>query len=77
MISKVLLQEYEPEPWEKVKEASRNDLDWLAPEVTLKDVITCGKDLPANLQYQDGFPYLNNQLYIPANDELKTRIGEE
>jgi len=74
MISRALLQEYELELLEEVREASRNDLDWLSREATLKDLITRGKELPTNWQYKDGFPYFKNRLYIPANDALKTKL---
>jgi len=67
MISKALLQEYELEPLEEVWEGSRNDLEWLSREVTLKDLITRGKESPTNWQYKDGFPYFKNQLYLSAN----------
>jgi len=74
MISKALLQEYELELLEEVQNASRNDLDWLATEVTLKDLITCGKELPTNWQYKDWFSNFKNWLYTPGNDALKTKI---
>jgi len=76
MISKALLEEYELELLEKVWEASRNDLEWWSREATLKDLITCGKELPTNWQYTDGFPYFKNQLYIPVKDALKTKIAK-
>jgi len=76
MISKALLQEYELELLEKVREASRNDLEWLSREATLKDLITRNKELPTNWQKKDGFPYFKNWLYIPANDVLKTKIAK-
>jgi len=75
MISKALLQEYKLELLEEVREVSRDDLGWLSREPTLKDLITRGKELPTNWQYKDGFPYLKNRLYIPANDALKTKIA--
>jgi len=62
MISKALLQEYELELLEEVREASRNDLEWLSREATLKDLITRCKELPTNWQYKDGFPYFKNRL---------------
>jgi len=43
MISKALLQEYELELLEEVRKASKDDLDWLSREATLKDLITRGK----------------------------------
>jgi len=76
MISKALLQEYELELLEEVREASRNDLEWLSREATLNDLITCGKKLPTNWQYKDWFPYFKNRLYILANDALKTKIAK-
>jgi len=76
MISKALLQEYELELLEAVRETSRNELEWLSREATLKDLITRGKELPLNSQYNDGFPYIKNRLYIPANDALKTKIAK-
>jgi len=74
MISKALLQEYKLELLEEVREPSGNDLQWLSREATLKDLITCGKELPTNWQYKDGFSYIKNRLYIPANNALKTKI---
>jgi len=74
MISKALLREYEPELLKEVQNASRDDMDWLAREATLKDLITRGKELPTNWQYKDRFSYFKNQLYIPANDALKNKI---
>jgi len=76
MISKALLQEYELKLLEEVREASNRDLEWLSREVTLKDLITRGKELPTSWQYRDGFPYFKNQLYIPPNDALKTKIAK-
>jgi len=76
MISKALLQEYELELLEEVREASNRDLEWLSREATLKDLITRDKELPTNWQYRDGFPYFKNRLYIPANDALKTKIAK-
>jgi len=62
MISKALLQEYELELLEEVREASKNTLDWLSREGTLKDVIACEKELPTNWQYKDGFSYVKDRL---------------
>ena len=62
MISKALLQEYELELLEKVREGFRNDLEWLSREATLKDLITHDKELPTNWQYKDGFPNFKNRL---------------
>ena len=76
MISKALLQEYELDLLEEVREASNQDLEWLSREATLKDLITRNKELPTNWQYSDGFSYFKNQLYIPANDALKTKIAK-
>jgi len=76
MISKALLQEYELELLEEVREASRKDLEWLSREATLKELITRGKELPTNWQYKDGFPYVKSRLYIHANDALKTKIAK-
>jgi len=76
MISKALLQEYELELLEEVQEASKNDLDWLNREAMLKDLLTCGKELPTNWQYKDGFSYFKDRVYIPANDALKTKIAK-
>jgi len=76
MISKALLQEYELDLLEEVREASNRDLEWLSREATLKDLITRDKELPASWQYKDGFPYFKNRLYIPANDALKTKIAK-
>jgi len=77
MISKALLQEYELELLEEVQEASKNDLDCLSRKATLKDLINCGKELPTNWQYKDGFSYFKNRLYIPVDDALKTKIAKE
>ena len=74
MISQAVLEEYELELLEEVGEASKDDLDWLSREAMLKDLITRGKELPTNWQYKDGFSYMKNRLYIPADDTLKTRI---
>jgi len=60
IISKALLQEYEPKLLEEVQNVSRNNVDWLAREATLKDLITGGKELPTNWQYKDGFSYFKN-----------------
>ena len=49
----------------------------MSREATLKDLIARGKELPTNWQYKDGFPYIKNWLYIPRNDELKTKIAKE
>jgi len=76
MISKALLEEYELDLVEEVREASNRDLEWLSREATLKDLITLDKELPASWQYKDGFPYFKNRLYIPANDALKTKIAK-
>jgi len=76
MISKALLQEYELDLLEEVREASNRDLEWLSREATLEDLITRDKELPTNWQYRDGFPYFKNRLYIPANDALKTKIAK-
>jgi len=76
MISKALLQEYELDLLEEVREASNRDLEWLSREATLKDLITRNKELPTSWQYKDGFPYFKNRLYIPANDALKTKIAK-
>jgi len=76
MISKALLQEYELELLEEVREASNRDLEWLSREATLNDLRTHGKELPTSWQYKDGFPYFKNRLYIPANDALKTKIAK-
>jgi len=76
MISQALLQEYELELLEEVREASYRDLEWLSREATLKDLITRGKELPTSWQYKDGFPYFKNRLYISANDALKTKIAK-
>jgi len=76
-ISRALLQEYEPELLEEVRNATTNALDWLAREATVKDIITRLKELPTNWQYKDGFPYFKNRLYIPANDALKTKLAKE
>ena len=73
MISKALLQEYKPELLKEVQNVSRDDMDWLAREATLKDLITRGKELLTNWQYKNGFSYFKNGLYIPANDVLKTK----
>jgi len=43
IISKALLQEYEPELLKEVQNASRNDMDWLTRAATLKDLITLEK----------------------------------
>jgi len=76
MISKALLQEYELDLLEEVREASNHDLKWLSREATLKDLITRDKELPTSWQYRDGFPYFKNRLYIYANDALKTKIAK-
>jgi len=76
MISKALLQKYELELLEEVQEASKGDLDWLSREATVKGLITCGKELPTNWQYKDGFSYFKNRLYIPADNALKTKIAK-
>jgi len=76
MISKALLQEYEPELLEEVQNVSKDDLDWLARESTLKDLITHEKELPNNWQYKNGFSYFKNRLYIPADDALKTKMAK-
>jgi len=55
-----LLQEYEPGLLKEVQNASRDDMDWLAREAMLKDLITSEKELPINWQYKDGFSYLKN-----------------
>jgi len=62
MISKALLQEYELELLQEVQKSSRDDLEWLSREATLKDQITHGKELPTNWQYKDGFSYFKNGL---------------
>jgi len=77
MILKALIPEYELELLEEVQEGSRDDLDWLSSEATLNDLITRGKELPTNWQYQDWFVYFKNQLYIPGKDALKTKIAKE
>jgi len=56
MISKALLQEYELDLLEEVRQASNHDLEWLSREATLKDLITRDKELPASWQYKDRFP---------------------
>jgi len=76
MISKALLQEYELDLLEEVREASNRDLEWLSREATLKDLITREKELPTSWQYKEGFPYFKNRLYIPADDALKTKIAK-
>jgi len=76
-ISNALLQEYQPELLKEVQNPSRDDLDWLAREVMLLDMITCEKELPINLQYKDRFSYFKHRLYIPANEVLKTKIAKE
>jgi len=76
MISKALLQEYKLELLERVREASRNDLEWLTREARLEDLINRGKALPTNWQYMDRFPYFKYRLYIPANSALKTKIAK-
>jgi len=76
MISKALLQEYWLELLEEVREASKDDLDWLSREATLKDLMTCGKELPTSWHYKNGFPYYKDWLYIPVNNALKTKIAK-
>jgi len=76
MISKALLQEYKLDLLEEVREASNPDLEWLSSEATLKDLITCDKELPTSWQYREGFPCFKNQLYIPVDDALKTKIAK-
>jgi len=76
MISKVLLQQYEPELLEEVQNTTRDNLEWLAREATLKGLIISQKELPTSWQYKDRFPYFKNRLYTPANDTLKTRIAK-
>ena len=56
MTSKALLQDYELELLKEVREASRDDLDWLSRAARLKDLMTRDKELPINWQYKDGFP---------------------
>ena len=47
-ISKALLQEYKPQLLEEVQNATRNNLEWLAREAMLKDLLTHEKEMPTN-----------------------------
>ena len=61
---------------EEVRAAAKDDLEWLAREAKLKDLIIREKEWPMNWQYKDGFAYFKNWLYIPANDALKIKIAK-
>jgi len=75
-ISQIVLTNYEPSLITKVVRAGSEDQEWCERNVELNQWISLGQELLKNWQLKDRMLYFKNRLYIPNNDELKTKIAK-